>query len=474
MDSDAILIPGGLRLRGLHPLFDRSGSCSLLYDLERNALVEVPVEYQYHIAAALDTGDLDEDLLGWLASEDLLTYEGTGPWATPGRSAYSEISELSLGSADSGGFGCVYFFDNQVHCRISPVSEAAAFETLDFLFRRSSGGARITLHLDAVQSGLDFDLLRRIVAEAERRAERAGQDLAYELTVHGDSITEEIALFLKEHPFRVRVRCDGPPVPGVSARRRTILHPSSERGLGLLLRHLPDSVTVHAVLRGGARLADLWAWAKQMGLRHLNATKLGAQGEISEVRGTSHESEVRAFRRDLAAICEEMFLALEAGRPTPLYEPLVRGVRQLAATSPFRAGAGGGGYLGLVANGKVFPLFRQLATVPGEEGGMMMDPSEVDRDGVAAAGGATPCHACWARRLCRNTSGAEAVSETLETGERSDDNCDFWRAELEAGLLFYQRVSAADPAYCLGLADNAGNAFDTFRVPGPVVEWKTC
>ena len=35
-------MPGALRLRALHPLIEGDGSCSLIYDLERAAVVEVP------------------------------------------------------------------------------------------------------------------------------------------------------------------------------------------------------------------------------------------------------------------------------------------------------------------------------------------------------------------------------------------------------------------------------------------------
>src|SRR3954451_22330096 len=76
-------MPGALRLRALHPLIEGDGSCSLIYDLERAAVVEVPEELQFYIAPALETGDLDEALLGWLVNEDLLTSEGGAGWSEP-------------------------------------------------------------------------------------------------------------------------------------------------------------------------------------------------------------------------------------------------------------------------------------------------------------------------------------------------------------------------------------------------------
>jgi len=75
MDAVLMSMPGALRLRSLCPLTEEDGSCPRVYDVERSAVLEVPEDLQLHIAQALETGDPDEDLLGWLMSEDLLTRE---------------------------------------------------------------------------------------------------------------------------------------------------------------------------------------------------------------------------------------------------------------------------------------------------------------------------------------------------------------------------------------------------------------
>src|SRR5215470_9468141 len=74
-------MPGALRLRAAHPLVDAGGACSLVYDVERAAVFEVPAELQLYAARALETGDLDEELLGWLAATDLLTAESSRDWS---------------------------------------------------------------------------------------------------------------------------------------------------------------------------------------------------------------------------------------------------------------------------------------------------------------------------------------------------------------------------------------------------------
>ena len=75
MDAVLMSMPGAVRLRSLYPLTEDDGSCPLVYDVERSAVLAVPEDLQLHFAQALETGDPDEDMLGWLMSEDLLTNE---------------------------------------------------------------------------------------------------------------------------------------------------------------------------------------------------------------------------------------------------------------------------------------------------------------------------------------------------------------------------------------------------------------
>src|SRR5262245_17919933 len=121
----ALPMPGALRLRGLHPLIEEDGSCGLIYDLERAAVVEVPEDLRLHIAPALETGDLDESVLGWLASEDLLTSEGAG---------WTALAESTSALELAGGWstGTIYRVDDELHARIEQAREETALEIIRF------------------------------------------------------------------------------------------------------------------------------------------------------------------------------------------------------------------------------------------------------------------------------------------------------------------------------------------------------
>ena len=200
----------GARLRAVHPLADGDGSCSYLYDLERTLIIEVPLEFQGYIGAALESGDIDSALIAWLASEELLTSDRRITWAQGPRPAFPAVTDISLDMSGACNMGCTYCFESDINSRIGRMTEATASATLDFLFRKTNGKSRITLHFGSGEPLLRFDLLQKIVAEAMRRAGESGQQLSLELTTNATLVTHDIACFLRDHPFNVRVSCNGP------------------------------------------------------------------------------------------------------------------------------------------------------------------------------------------------------------------------------------------------------------------------
>src|SRR5262245_11120805 len=167
MNTGTMPIPGALRLRRIHPLIDGDGSCSLIYDVERAAVLDVPAELQFHIAPALETGDLDEDLLSWLVNEDLVTADRLGGYGD----AAEEAAGLEAGVWWS--LGSVHRGDGEVHARIEHPSEETLGDTLDFIFKQCLGASRVTLHLGWHGSFPGAEPLATAVVEASRRAAAA-------------------------------------------------------------------------------------------------------------------------------------------------------------------------------------------------------------------------------------------------------------------------------------------------------------
>jgi hypothetical protein len=433
MQLTAIPIPGALRLRALHPLIGGDGSCSLIYDLERAAVVEVPEELQFHIAPALETGNLDEDLVGWLTSEDLLTSEGWAGWR--------EEPE-AVGILEAAGWwsvGSLYRLDDTIHARIDQPDEETALPALDFVFRQSLGTGHVKLHLDWGGAFPGRSLVERIVVESKRLAGPAWQGLSFELSLAASEVTPEIAGFLADLPVHVRLLSGSYPGPGEVW--------TAEPAIRLLVRRLDDRLTVCTVL-DRARLLDLWEWAKQSGVQHLDAVRL----EDSALDALPHPSRVREFRNDLMAVCDEMAGELAAQRLPVDYRPLTRIVGRLRRSEPLDGFPGDS--FGFPAPGLSAGL-SQLSLLEGFDSRMMsgllldfpaeeMEPTAFQDDDEAF-----PCRGCWARHICNHSSFVASSLDGEDSRDPSNERCTLWRTEVEVALRFYHRLAHTDPIQVL-------------------------
>ena len=349
MSTFGMPMPGALRWRALHPLIDGDGVCSLIYDLERAAVLEVPEELQLHVAAALETGDPDDALMSWMVGEDLITSDGWQDWLPDGeRSA-------GAGSSEPWSLGLGMFFrleGEAAHVGIAALPEEAVLKVLDLGFRQAFGAPRVQVHLDWDGQLPGAGLVERIVAEAGRLAADAGQEVSFDLALDADQVTPAVALLLSSLPVHVRLRCGvfpGGQAPIARATERALLY--------LWMEDLADRVTLGFTLAADARLRELWGWARRIGVRHLDAVRPPAGGEPW----------LRDFEADLRGIAEDISRDLEA-RVTPVdFRPMTRIVRRLQQTEP----------LGLL-----------------------------QEEGLAEG-----CSGCWARRLCRNSAALVPESE---------------------------------------------------------------
>jgi hypothetical protein len=349
MSTIGMPMPGALRWRALHPLIDGDETCSLIYDLERSAVLEVPEELQLHVAPALETGDPDDALLSWMVGEDLITMDGWQDWLPDGqRSAGAGVPEpWSL------GMGMFFRLEGEAaHVGIAALPEDSALRVLDLGFRQAFGAPRVQVHLDWDGKLPGAGLVERIVAEAGRIAADAGQEVSFDLALDAGQVTPAVALFLSSLPVHVRLRCGV--FPGGEAQ---IAQETGRALLFLWMEDLAGRVTVGFTLAGDARLRELWSWARRLGVRHLDAVRRPAGGDAW----------LRDFEADLRGIAEDVSRDLEA-RVIPVdFRPVTRIVRRLRQSEP----------LGLL-----------------------------QEEGLTDC-----CSCCWARRLCRNSAALVAESE---------------------------------------------------------------
>lgn len=393
MSTATMPMPGALRWRPLHPLIDDGGACSLIYDLERAAVLEVPEELQLHVAPALETGDPDDDLLSWLVQEDLITMEG---WCLDGQPS---------GGAAHRNLEKAYGMDGETHVRIEGLSEEAAHCALDVAFRQTFGACRVQLHLDWDGKFPGACLLERIVLDASRLAAESGQEVSFDLALAADRVTPAVSLFLSALPLHVRLRCGQSDLCKESAE--------IERALRLLwMEDLADRVTLCFALDAGSRLKDLLGWARRVCVRHLDVVPPPLH------YGAGLETWLRDYQMDLHAEIEETVRELAAGEVPLDFRPITRVIRRLMQSEP-------------------------LASLGDESLGGW---STVDGAFQSEADSGSCCATCWARYLCRNSASlvAEEVAEA-----RSAESCSVWAAECEAAARLYHKLGQADPLQVL-------------------------
>lgn len=436
----AMMPPGAQRLRALHPLIDGDGSCTLVYDLERGAVLDVPEELQFHVAPALETGDPDEELLSWLVAEDLLTLERFAG------SAEEAEADFDLAGDSTWGPGGLALLDGELHVQLESPSAETALAALDVTFKQGIGASRIALHLSWGGAFPGDGLLSRIVVEASRRAAR--QEVRFELSLDAWVVSPAVAAFLAGYPqLHVRLHCGTFPAlePGFALPGEDRIWSLAERGVHLL-SGMAERLTVQCVLDGPARLHDLWAWAQEAGVLHLDATRLEA-GPAAAGLG----SELRQYRGDLLAVCDKICGDLEAGETPIEYQPLTRTVRRLMRSEPTSLP-------GLYEPALVAAAGRFAAASSAEarERQLRDDRSlELDEQPVEVAD-ADLCANCWARYICSHSLLAAPPAECSDRREPAVERCACWRIEAEVALRLYHRLAQVDALQVRRLFADAG------------------
>lgn len=432
--SQSALIPPRMRLRSAHALDDHTGAYPLIYDLERGLLIEVPDEFVYHIRDVLETGELEETVLGWLASVDVLTWEPASPEPrAAGTTAWAPGD--ADGGAGGSGLGGVFWAAGAVHCH--PGAGEPSDELLRFPFGVTPRGP-VIFHLTLGDGGAAP--LRRVLAAAREHERTSGREVAFEVETDAWRLDRDTVELLGRDGFRVRLSCP-PAGPAGPAGRWT-------RGLA---RRLGSRLTLAARFGRDDRLTDLWRWAAEAAIERLDGTRDGGRTAFDS---GAHAAEEHDYRQDLAEVCEEMYESLVRERSQPLlFEPVARVVRRMISGPA--AGAAEGGCLALVRDGelKAFPSALPL--------GSGSHAAELDRAGSLAL---EACSSCWARQLCSRS--VFVRSDPPARGEEPlEDRCDFWREEATAALFFYRRLQQADPDGFLGFPADARRPAETARPP---------
>lgn len=443
-------MPGAVRMRSLYPIIDGDGSCTLIYDLERGAVVGVPEELQFYVAPALDRGEPDEELLSWLMEEDLYTAE---------RSAGGGLDDV-LDLAGDATWGGLPPREGELRVAIEHVALEEVPAALDLAFKQGLGAARIALQLSWGGAFPGDEILSRIVAEASRLAAQVRQEVRFELALDAWVVSPAVAGFLAGClPLQVRLHCGTFPAvgPGAALPGEDRVWSRAERGVRLL-SGLAERLTVQCVLSGPARLHDLWAWAQQTEVRHLDATRLEEVSDPFPETAAQLGSGLHQYRGDLMAVADDLCAALEEGETPIDFQPITRAVRRLMRSELAFAGPAPFPGEGLCAR---VPSARERQAQG--EAWMGLDET-VCEAGEAEGAGGSPCVHCWARFLCEHSE--LAAADRADRRGPSPERCAGWSLEVEVALRLYHRLAQVDALKVRRLFAESG------RMPAELGAWR--
>lgn len=452
MRPPAYAVPGSTRFRMLQPLIDGDGACSLVFDVERAAVVEVPEELRHYVAPALDSGNLDEELVGWLAGADLLTSESSWGWS----GLEPDAPEPAAGAAEAGGQGASAAAGaagptdacEATHGWIDQGDLALALEEVERVFKRGLGSRRLMLHLDRAGNVPAGGWLEAVVADACRRAAAAGQEVGFELTLDPEQVRVETARRLAALPVHVRLRCgESDPLARLGTAQENRPWLLAEPAVRALLDR--SALTVQCMLEGPARLIELWRWAKAIGVRSLDVIRLEDSAAARLPGGAWPAVRIREYRQDLHAIFEEICADLESGRTPFEFQPLLRIVRRLRR-SEAAATLADDPWEAWEPRGSRQPgspdAGRPVARVESLDPRLLPEQlwTRLEARGAHPETPRPPCQSCWARQVCSHSAYVASALGKEDPRDPSRERCAYWSAEVEMAVRLFHRLSQID------------------------------
>ena len=431
------------RTREYHVIAGRDGRPELLYDLERTQVFSIAPGNLSDAARAVETSLIDHEVVTWSPRPP--------PFVPPTDMAVVDVTLDIVGVCN---MGCKYCFEADIGARRGPMTAQTIDATIDTVFSKASA-AGLIVQFASGEALTAFPRLVEAVEKIERRARLAGLSLSLALTTNATLVTPQVAAFLADHAFKVKVSLDGP--PEIHNENRPMLggQPSYQRvaqGLALLADRLPKAaLTLNTVVRPETSLGDLWDWVRSLPVGAWVTIPVG------EHFGCVSPAQAERRRRDLERIADEIASAYEAESEILEYEPLIKVVRKLAMPAPTVRYCGAAeGFIGVRSDGGIYPCLRQLGVEDHRIGDVWtgLDDSKRRgylRDFAAPVDRRLSCDSCWARYLCGGGCYADSIVYGDDPSAPLGVHCIFFRLEIETALRLFDRLRASSPLAIVNL-----------------------
>lgn len=390
----------------------------------------------------------------------LLTGEERKKPRPPRKEPYS-IVNMCLFLTQSCNLNCVYFYgDGGGYGSGGSLTAKTAFRAVDWLIEQSGPMKHIRLGFFGGEPFLQFPLMRKITAYAEKRARETAKEVEFHCTTNATLLDEEQIAFILKHRLSVMVSIDGPreihdaqrPFAGGGGSYAVILPKIKQ-----LLAVLPDTPG-HAVLTGSTDPQAVKAALREIGFRKLSViTSSQCLFNNEEKDGEKRE---RDISRLLAGLEEEgeTWLSLIRSRDSRALEELKDKsglsfalMALLHRRKLYHACSAGLGMAAVSVTGDVYLCQRFVGREEYKLGTVFASHLERREYEASPAESNPRCTPCPARYYCAGGCKHDNLGSGGSLSTPPEELCRLRRRELELAAAVIGRLKPEDQAF---LTDN--------------------
>jgi uncharacterized protein len=345
-----------------------------------------------------------------------------------------------------------------------PRMEAATAEQIVERIHGSFPGFKVYgYHFYGGEPLMNFDAIRRIVAQAETLAKRTGTRTDYHITTNGTLLSRNIADFMDAHRFTVYFSIDGDQENHDELRRYTNGR-GSYRDVERNLEYLRTRPGVHligsSVIRAGFSLGEAIGLLEGHGARQCKAERVRLHDSDSlGLQGSEHDD----YLNDIEGLTDHYVAYLESGRKPMDFRLSSKILQILTRVRRSFFCPAGERMFGVSADGEIYPCALHVGRPQSKLGdvanGIDIEKQKAFRQRFSPQGQEV-CRACWNRHLCGG--GCSAMVDRF-----GHEDCQALMAESEAAIAVYQHFAEREPALLYGLVSPKIAKWATGRLDDP-------
>ena len=331
------------------------------------------------------------------------------------------------------------------------MTEDTARESVEFLLSESGKVAHITFF--GGETLLNFPVLVKTIAYAQRRAAEEGKDVDFSLTTNATLLKPEIIEFMAENRIGVTISIDGP--KEVQDKFRVFNNGAGSYDLvapkikELLKRHRTRPIGARVTLTSGKMdVKRIYRHlTEEIGFWEVGFAPVTTAANRAHAISDNGYGEMLAQFSDLATDFLEASVANRHHGFSNVKETLEELHKGVSKAYPCGAGLG---LLGVATDGDV-ALCHRFAGSDAHKLGTVRDG--IDRNAQHAfyathhIDNKTDCNVCWARPLCSGGCYHEAHTRYGDTAHANLHYCEWIRGWTDVCLRVYGELSVRNPAY---------------------------